>query len=56
MRVQLELRARGLYSGPVDGKLSQETQNSLRAFQIINKLGETGTMDNGTLAKLGIVY
>lgn len=56
MRVQLELKARHLYDGPIDGRLTQDVRNSLRAFQLVQKLLDTGTMDNSTLAKLGIVY
>lgn len=56
MRVQLELKTRGFYNGPVDGKLTQDVRDALRGFQIVNKLPDTGTMDNSTLAKLGIVY
>jgi peptidoglycan hydrolase-like protein with peptidoglycan-binding domain len=56
MRVQLELRAKGFYNGPVDGRLTQDVRDSLRGFQIVNKLSGTGTMDNSTLAKLGIIY
>ena len=52
MRVQLELKVKGVYSGPVDGRLTQDVRDSLRGFQ----LADTGTMDNATLAKLGIVY
>lgn len=56
MRVQLELKARGLYAGPIDGRLTDDVRNSIRAFQIIQRLRETGAMDNETLAKLGIIY
>ncbi len=56
MRVQLELKARSLYDGQIDGRLSPELRASIRAFQILQRLPETGTMDNGTLAKLGIAY
>jgi peptidoglycan hydrolase-like protein with peptidoglycan-binding domain len=56
MRVQLELKARGFYAGPVDGRLTDEVRNALRAFQIVQRLPESGTMDNATLAKLGITY
>jgi peptidoglycan hydrolase-like protein with peptidoglycan-binding domain len=54
MRVQLELKARGLYAGAIDGRLTDEVRNSIRAFQIVQRLKETGSMDNGSLAKLGI--
>ncbi|WP_456862016.1 peptidoglycan-binding protein [Bradyrhizobium sp. USDA 4503] len=56
MRVQLELKARGLFAGAIDGRLTDELRNALRAFQIVNRLPETGTMDNTTLSRLGIVY
>jgi len=56
MRVQLELKARHLYAGPIDGRVTQTLQNAIRAFQILQRLPETATMDNVTLAKLGIVY
>lgn len=56
MRVQLELKARGFYNGAIDGRLTQDVRDSLRGFQLVNKLSDTGTMDNSTLAKLGIVY
>jgi peptidoglycan hydrolase-like protein with peptidoglycan-binding domain len=56
MRVQLELRAKGIYSGAIDGKMTSDLRDAIRAFQIIQKLPETGSMDDGTLAKLGILY
>jgi peptidoglycan hydrolase-like protein with peptidoglycan-binding domain len=56
MRVQLELKARNLYAGPIDGKFTQDVRNSIRAFQILQGLAENGTMDNATLAKLGVTY
>jgi len=56
MRVQLELKARDLYAGPIDGRLTDDVRNAIRAFQIVQRLPETGTMDNQTLAKLGISY
>lgn len=56
MRVQLELKARSLYAGPIDGRITQELRDALRAFQILQRLPETGTMDNLTLAKLGLIY
>ncbi len=56
MRVQLELKSRKLYDGPIDGRMSEGFRNALRAFQILQRLPDTGTMDNATLARLGIVY
>jgi hypothetical protein len=37
-RVQLSLRARGLYIGPVNGVLDKPTMESLYAFQTANKI------------------
>jgi peptidoglycan hydrolase-like protein with peptidoglycan-binding domain len=56
MRVQVELRARGYYYGPIDGRLSAATQSAIGAFQTAQQLRATGYMDNETLARLGIVY
>ncbi|WP_425493256.1 peptidoglycan-binding domain-containing protein [Microvirga zambiensis] len=56
MRVQVELRARGSYYGPIDGRLSADTQSAIRAFQTAQQLRATGYMDNETLARLGIAY
>ncbi|WP_187144322.1 peptidoglycan-binding protein [Microvirga massiliensis] len=56
MRVQMELKSRGYYDGPIDGRMSIDTRNSIRAFQLVQRLPETGNMDNATLAKLGITY
>lgn len=56
MRVQLELKARSLYAGPIDGRITQELRDSIRAFQILQRLPETSSMDNLMLAKLGIIY
>lgn len=56
MRAQLELLAKGLYKGPIDGKMSPEFRSALRDFQIRQGLAATGSMDNQTLARLGIAY
>lgn len=56
MRVQLELKARSLYAGPIDGRITQELRDSIRGFQILQRLPETSSMDNLMLAKLGIIY
>jgi len=56
MRVQLELKARQLFAGPIDGRITQGLTDAIRAFQILQRLPETGTINNLTLAKLGIVY
>ncbi|WP_238858445.1 His-Xaa-Ser repeat protein HxsA [Faunimonas pinastri] len=56
MRVQLELLSRSLYSGKVDGQLSPELRKSIKAFQVLQDIPETGSLDDATLSKLGIVY
>lgn len=55
MRVQVELLRLGYYKGKIDGKMGPATREALKAFQIAEFLPPTGTMDNVTLAKLGIV-
>ncbi len=56
MRLQLELKAIGYFAGMIDGRMNDELRNSIRAFQIVQKLPETGKMDDATLARLGITY
>jgi peptidoglycan hydrolase-like protein with peptidoglycan-binding domain len=56
MRVQLELKSRGFFNQVIDGAMSTNLRNSLRAFQLVHGLPETGIMDDATLAKLGISY
>jgi peptidoglycan hydrolase-like protein with peptidoglycan-binding domain len=56
MRVQLELMTLGFYSGTIDGRMSDDLRNSLRAFQIVQRLPETSAMDDATLARLGVAY
>jgi His-Xaa-Ser repeat protein HxsA len=54
MRVQVRLRTLGLYDGPIDGELRDQTRSSLKAFQRLKKLPETGTMTTPTLNSLGV--
>jgi len=42
----------GLYHGPIDGLLSEDTRFSLRTFQRVNSLDETGRLDDQTVAAL----
>lgn len=50
MRVQLELRAIGYFCGSIDGSMTDELRNSIRAFQLVQKLPETGKMDDATFS------
>ncbi|SNS88049.1 His-Xaa-Ser repeat protein HxsA [Azospirillum sp. RU38E] len=54
MRVQVELFRLGFYKGTIDGKMGASTRQALKDFQNAEGLAATGTMDNATLAKLGI--
>lgn len=54
--VQQRLVNLGFYSGPVDGKLTEETQNSLELFQRRYELEETREPDERTLNKLETVH
>jgi peptidoglycan hydrolase-like protein with peptidoglycan-binding domain len=52
--VQAELKSQGFFFGNVDGKEGPETTAAIRRYQIRNGLKVTGSLDNGTLAALGI--
>jgi peptidoglycan hydrolase-like protein with peptidoglycan-binding domain len=54
MRAQVELRALGLYSGPIDGIMGEGTRSALRQYQRSRRLTETGALDNATLGAMGI--
>jgi peptidoglycan hydrolase-like protein with peptidoglycan-binding domain len=53
-RVQEELRARGLYSGPVNGVIGPNTQAAIAQFQLSWPMPVHGMLDENTLAALGI--
>jgi len=42
----------GLYRGPIDGRLSEDTRFALRAFQRLHSLDQTGRLDDQTVAAL----
>jgi len=56
LRVQMALKSAGYYNGIVDAKPGPKTVEALKNFQRDNMLPVTGTLDNGTLAMLGISY
>jgi Putative peptidoglycan binding domain len=54
--VKQRLRNLGLYNGAIDNNLSEETKDSLRAFQALHKLPTTGEPDQATLNKLREIH
>src|SRR5262245_29084171 len=52
--VQGELKSQGFFYGEVDGKPGPETAAALRRYQIRNGLQVTGTVNDETLAALGM--
>ena len=55
-QVQQALKAKGVYSGKIDGKMGPSTMDAIRAFQKANKLEATAdkSLDDETLRALGI--
>jgi peptidoglycan hydrolase-like protein with peptidoglycan-binding domain len=53
--VEVNLRRRGLYRGPVDGAFGPELDSALRAYQSRIGLVATGRLDMDTLASLGLL-
>jgi peptidoglycan hydrolase-like protein with peptidoglycan-binding domain len=51
---QVALRTRGYYRGAVDGRLGDDTQRALLAFQIDNGVLATGNLDGRTAELLGL--
>ena len=52
--VQLQLQRDGYYAGPIDGVLGPMTRQALTAFQADNGLAVTSTIDEQTMATLGL--
>ncbi len=53
-QVQEKLRAEGLYSGPISGEFGFNTQAALAQFQLSRALPASGSLDDTTLAALGL--
>ncbi|MGH7094004.1 MAG: peptidoglycan-binding domain-containing protein [Stellaceae bacterium] len=51
-QAQEQLRAKGLYHGPIDGQMGPETKAALAQFQQQNGLPHSSSLDQATLAKL----
>lgn len=54
VNVQTELARDGYYSGPIDGVLGPQTRQAIAAFQADNGLAVTSTVDEPTMATLGL--
>jgi peptidoglycan hydrolase-like protein with peptidoglycan-binding domain len=54
MAVQRALSARGYYRGPIDGIAGPQTDNALLAYQRVQNIDATGSMDAATLDSLGL--
>ena len=55
-KVQQAQKDKGVYSGPIDGKMGPQTRDAISAFQKANKLEVTAdkALDDQTLRALGI--
>jgi hypothetical protein len=54
VNVQTQLARDGYYTGPVDGVLGPMTRQAIAAFQADNGLAVTSTVDEPTMATLGL--
>ena len=54
MRVQIGLTSLGLYTGPVDGVLSDQTKEALKRYQLVKGIEPNGLMSTETLNALGV--
>jgi peptidoglycan hydrolase-like protein with peptidoglycan-binding domain len=54
IEAQQALKDDGIYSGPVDGRMSQRTREAIRSFQSSNQLNVTGTIDDDTAHQLAL--
>ena len=54
MKVQQALKAKGFYSGPVDGVMRKKTQQAIQSFQQSKHLRVTGTINDETARELRI--
>ena len=53
-KAQEVLKNDGIYLGPVDGRMSQDTREAIRSFQQSHQLNMTGTIDDETARELGL--
>ena len=53
IKAQEVLKNDGIYSGPIDGRMSQSMREAIRSFQQSHELNVTGTIDDDTARALG---
>ena len=53
-KAQEVLKNDGIYLGPVDGRMCQDTREAIRSFQQSHQLNMTGTIDDETARQLGL--
>src|SRR5215510_12139266 len=53
---QQALKDKGIYTGPVDGKMNAETKKAMSDFQKKNNLEATGTLNHDTMTALGVTH
>ena len=54
MQVQLKLTGLGLYDGTIDGMMNPDLVDSVRHFQTLKGMRDSGMLTTGTLTALGI--
>ena len=54
IKAQQVLKNDGIYSGPIDGRMSQGMREAIRSFQQSHQLNMTGTIDDDTARELGL--
>jgi peptidoglycan hydrolase-like protein with peptidoglycan-binding domain len=54
VRAQQVLKNDGIYSGPIDGRMSQSVHEAIRSFQQSHQLNRTGAIDDETARELGL--
>ena len=54
IRAQQVLKNDGIYSGPIDGRMSQDMREAIRSFQQSHELNVTGVIDDDTARELGL--
>ena len=54
MQVQLKLTGLGLYDGTIDGMMNPDLVDSVRHFQTLKGMRDSGMLTTGTLTALGV--
>ena len=56
IRAQQVLKNDGIYSGPIDGRMSQDMREAIQSFQQSHELNVTGVIDDDTARELGLQH